>query len=175
MRDPEADLRARLAAGEALGALGHPEFERHSGKFGEFLLPPFEPVPAGTYPFGEKNEQVRLDGFRMGRYPVTNAEFKFFIDAGGYRDTQWWDTDAALNWLKRNNPQCPSYWNNTRFNNPAQPVVGVTWYEARAYCNWLEGRARFVARRGLDHSPADRAGVRGGCPGTGRVDLSVRE
>lgn len=137
MRDPEADLRARLAAGEALGTIGHPEFERHSGKFGDFLLPPFEPVPAGTYPFGEKNQQVKLDGFRMGRYPVTNAEFACFIDAGGYRDAQWWDTDAARAWLKRSNPEAPEYWNNTRYNNPAQPVVGVSWYEARAFCSWL--------------------------------------
>jgi formylglycine-generating enzyme required for sulfatase activity len=137
MRDPEADLRARLAAGEALGAIGHPEFERRSGKFGDFLLPPFESVPAGTYPFGKKNQQVKLDGFQMGRYPVTNAEFAFFIAAGGYRDPQWWDTDAVRDWLKRTNPKAPEYWNNTRFNNPAQPVVGVNWYEARAYCKWL--------------------------------------
>jgi formylglycine-generating enzyme required for sulfatase activity len=31
----------------------------------------------------------------------------------------------------------PGYWEDTRFNNPSQPMVGVTWYEARAYCNWL--------------------------------------
>ena len=148
MRDPEADLRARLAAGEALGELGHPEFERHSGKFGDFLLPPFESVPAGTYPFGKENQPVELGGFQMGRYPVTNAEFACFIEAGGYRDLQWWDTNAALKWLNRTNTQGPKHWNNTRFNNPAQPVVGVTWYEARAYCNWL--RASLASWRGED-------------------------
>ncbi|MEO8083914.1 MAG: SUMF1/EgtB/PvdO family nonheme iron enzyme [Ardenticatenales bacterium] len=31
----------------------------------------------------------------------------------------------------------PRQWNNRRFNHPAQPVVAVTWYEARAYCAWL--------------------------------------
>ncbi len=31
----------------------------------------------------------------------------------------------------------PRFWGDTSFNNPAQPVVGITWFEARAYCNWL--------------------------------------
>ena len=31
----------------------------------------------------------------------------------------------------------PRLWSDRRFNHPAQPVVGVTWYEARAYCAWL--------------------------------------
>jgi formylglycine-generating enzyme required for sulfatase activity len=38
----------------------------------------------------------------------------------------------------------PAYWDDERFSNPSQPVVGVTWFEARAYCAWLEARWRSV-------------------------------
>ena len=31
----------------------------------------------------------------------------------------------------------PNFWNDGRFNNPSQPVVGLTWFEANAYCAWL--------------------------------------
>lgn len=31
----------------------------------------------------------------------------------------------------------PAYWHDRAHNNPSQPVVGVTWFEGRAYCAWL--------------------------------------
>jgi formylglycine-generating enzyme required for sulfatase activity len=31
----------------------------------------------------------------------------------------------------------PAYWHDRERNNPSQPVVGITWFEARAYCAWL--------------------------------------
>jgi formylglycine-generating enzyme required for sulfatase activity len=35
----------------------------------------------------------------------------------------------------------PHWWDDADYNNPCQPVVGVTWFEARAYCAWLSAVA----------------------------------
>ncbi|MEK7831715.1 MAG: SUMF1/EgtB/PvdO family nonheme iron enzyme, partial [Acidobacteriota bacterium] len=108
-QDLQADVRARIAAGEALGLLGDPRFERRSGPHGGYLLPPLVAIPGGTYPVGDKKgdyddekpaHTVELADFQIGQFPVTNAEYKLFIDAGGYEQEQWWDTPELLAWLR---------------------------------------------------------------------------
>jgi formylglycine-generating enzyme required for sulfatase activity len=85
--------------------------------------------------------------FRMGKYPVTNAQFRRFVDEDGYaEDRPWWTEEAVKDmeqweWNKewRNGPRL---WGNPRFDRATQPVTGVTWYEAVAYCRWLTGKLR---------------------------------
>lgn len=102
----------------------------------------------------EINDQsLTLPTFELARYPVTNAQYKRFIDAGGYHPAApWWDA-AGRDWLRRDDQateglerrqrrrykQHPEWWHAERFGiaRPNHPVVGVSWYEAVAFCHWL--------------------------------------
>jgi formylglycine-generating enzyme required for sulfatase activity len=107
-RDPATDLRARIVAARALGELGDPRFARRRGAFGDYFEPPLVAIPGGVYLIGsEKGDddekpvhEVELAAFSIGRFPVTNAEWRCFMDADGYDDEQWWETAAAKAWRR---------------------------------------------------------------------------
>jgi hypothetical protein len=129
-QDTGADLRARIAAGLALGELGDPRFERRHGPYGAYLLPPLIDIPGGTYHIGSDEglyeaeapvhsirqwhqqgritseeaeapaHSVELTPFAIAQYPVTNAEWALFMQAGGYEDERWWETEEARAWRR---------------------------------------------------------------------------
>ena len=118
-RDPEADLRHRIACAYAVGDLGDPRFERRTGPHGEYLVPPLVAIPGGEYPIGDDDviewsfiggsgttsahiprHAVALSPYEIGQYPVTNAEYACFVGAGGYEEERWWDTADARRWRR---------------------------------------------------------------------------
>lgn len=82
--------------------------------------------------------QVEINAFAIGKYPVTNAEFAEFIAARGYETETYW---TAMGWKwqqgRLGQDAQPAFWREPRLNQARCPVVGVSWYEAVAFCSWL--------------------------------------
>ena len=68
-------------------------------------------------------------------YPVTNSQFRKFIEAGGYKNPEHWSAEGK-EWLKDLKDTAPAYWDDEKWNQPEHPVVGVNFYEAEAYAKW---------------------------------------
>jgi formylglycine-generating enzyme required for sulfatase activity len=74
--------------------------------------------------------------FELAAYPVTVAQFEPFVEQGGYREDRYWSEDGRR-WRDEKNRSEPELWNDPVWTLPNQPVIGVSWYEAEAYCRWL--------------------------------------
>jgi formylglycine-generating enzyme required for sulfatase activity len=118
------------------------------------LPPPFEwrYIPAGkvTLEYGEwqlvndslkyqvtSRKDFEVPAFHMAKYPITSAQFEVFVKAkDGYRDACWWDySDEAKAWRAENaQPE------KSTFDGGDCPRTDVSWYEAVAFCQWLDPR-----------------------------------
>lgn len=105
-------------------------------------------IPTGTFLMGAQSEdpnkpnydpqalewessvhEVKLEGYRIARYPVTVGQYAEFMEDEGYGQERWWKAGGF-----------------GRFNQPwnwygqilyhSRPVVGVSWWEAVAYSVW---------------------------------------
>jgi len=226
-----AGLRARIDAGKALGELGDPRFALKPGRLcrtssgnesgnrhPSYIEPPMVQISGGTcsigsvrstLPWTEYNNsprcEVTVENFELGKFPVTNAEWRCFVEAGGYEVEDWWVSGAArmwrsgestyecwahmwllfrlwlqsrdriaerlweigeisfdekANWIKARDQDDaefgafleeqrgsrsgrldkPGSWALPAFNTAQQPVTGIGWFEAQAYCAWLSAQ-----------------------------------
>lgn len=108
-------------------------------------IPATKEVP---YPFG------------IGKYPVTNAQYERFLKASDFANPVYWLEfpkfnnmckqigdwgQEGWNWIRKelekskSKTLLPLYWEDKNFGiaNLNHPVVGISWYEANAYCEWL--------------------------------------
>lgn len=119
-------------------------------------------IPGGSYIYSVTKKEVTVSDLYVAKYPVTNKQYRTFIDflAGkppvndvnlslklyqdalqelvkskddsfkGFQDYLKKVRDFADRFRSRYN-------DDRKFNKDDQPVVGVSWYAARAYCLWL--------------------------------------
>ncbi|HZT59286.1 MAG TPA: SUMF1/EgtB/PvdO family nonheme iron enzyme [Pyrinomonadaceae bacterium] len=115
----------------------------------------FNYVPAGEFLMGsgdgyeqeQPRHKVRVGSFFMAVAPVTNLQFDSFVRATGYVTTAEvrgglyspqpgvWDTQPGVDWRHPSGPD------STHRGKEHHPVVQVSWYDARKYCEWLSGQS----------------------------------
>lgn len=120
-------------------------------------LVPGGPFTMGTdvEPWALDNErpahQVVLQPFWIDVFPVTNAAYQRFVEAGGYSDPRWWTPQG---WARchAEGLAAPQFWERRgsdvvrwRFGRvepipPDEPVQHVCWFEADAYARWAGKR-----------------------------------
>lgn len=82
-------------------------------------------IPAGTFPMGSEHHrpderplhEVSVGAFLAAVTPVSNAEYAAFVRESGV--------------------ERPPFAAEDRFCHPDQPVIGISWHDAVAYCEWL--------------------------------------
>jgi formylglycine-generating enzyme required for sulfatase activity/fermentation-respiration switch protein FrsA (DUF1100 family) len=96
------------------------------------------------------DEVLQFQDYFLGRYEVTNREYKEFVDAGGYSDRRYWRhriqhgteelpwEDAMALFVDRTSRPGPSTWTGGDYpeGEDDYPVAGVSWYEAAAYAEF---------------------------------------
>lgn len=101
-------------------------------------------IPAGTFLMGGDSRsgwagddefprhRVKLDSYWIGKYEVTNAQYKAFCDHAGYP----YPPDPAFSkipWVHRDRRY---HYGDYFTAMPDHPVVNVTWHDACAFCRW---------------------------------------
>ncbi len=81
-------------------------------------------VPGGTFEMGGEERydgkpvhRVTMSPFYLAETSVSNRQYGEFLEGTGRAE--------------------PKYWRDRRFSDPDQPVVGVSWHDAVAFCEWL--------------------------------------
>jgi iron(II)-dependent oxidoreductase len=107
---------------------------------------------AWAYDNERPRHQVEVAPFRIDRTPVTNGQYRAFVEDGGYDDARLWGDDGWA-WREETGAESPQFWrregngdwSRRRYGRwealPAgEPVQHVCWHEADAFARWRGAR-----------------------------------
>lgn len=100
-------------------------------------------ISSGDYPLGDDSltisrprHVIHLPSFDIARTVISNHQFAEFVGDGGYQNKSLW-TDMGWRWQSNKQITIPHYWHDKLFNRPEQPIVGISWFTAMAFGQWL--------------------------------------
>jgi formylglycine-generating enzyme required for sulfatase activity len=105
-------------------------------------------IEPGQFKMGQGEEKhdckVITQLFAISRYPVTVAQYQAFVDGGGYSENRFW-TKAGWKWKQAEKIAGPKDYDLV-FQTPNHPRVGVSWFEALAFCRWLAEQVKMPVK-----------------------------
>jgi formylglycine-generating enzyme required for sulfatase activity len=107
----------------------------------KYILPEMVHIPSGICTIGGPGETLKIDlaEFWLSRIPITVVEYMCFVEASGFEVPEYWAGDSLQEWLAGpGSTTWPSaHLKDYSLERPLQPMRGISWYEAMAYCKWL--------------------------------------
>lgn len=83
--------------------------------------------------------KVYLNAYFIDKYPVTNAQYKKFIESGGYMQKTFW-SDDGWQYIVQAKPLENNELDGAFHDQADCPVVNISWYEAEAFASWAGKR-----------------------------------
>jgi formylglycine-generating enzyme required for sulfatase activity len=86
--------------------------------------------------------EVEVDPYYLAINPITNADYQYFADDGAYENLDLWPEEIwpyLIEFQDLTGAPGPRFWRDGRHDarRGDHPVVGVSWYEAAAFCAWI--------------------------------------
>lgn len=94
-------------------------------------------IPSGHFRFGEENTLITTSAFYIGCYPITVEQYNCFVNANGYAEASYWSR-IGWYWKEMHKVTGPDVSGLSEpFHRANHPQVGLSWYEANAFCTWM--------------------------------------
>jgi formylglycine-generating enzyme required for sulfatase activity len=99
-------------------------------------------IPGGIFNMGSERSdreqpihQVEVQDYYLGRFPVTNKQYLQFVEAAGQHEPEWMEEGSEYNIYTGTDDHYKRISQALTADN--HPIVGVSWLNAMAFCEWL--------------------------------------